>query len=114
MNAMSHTLPNTIGVEQDDLAKQIASLVPNYMNSGGAMGNMRMNMTLPENTLTMMTGSGPFGEIEMGGMFTVMKIRADLKHGDYRDPGWYDAPAGSVAHVWPGEPPAAERELAPG
>jgi manganese oxidase len=107
MNAMSHTMPNTIGIEQDDLAKQITSLVPNYM-SAGAMGNMRMNMPLPENTLTM-TGSGPHGDIEMGGMFTVVKIRADLAHGDYKDPGWYKAPAGSVARVWSGEPPPADR-----
>jgi FtsP/CotA-like multicopper oxidase with cupredoxin domain len=109
MNAMSHTVPNTIGVEQDDLARQITSLVPGYMSSGGAMSNMQMNMPLPENTLSMMTGSGPYGDMEMGGMFTVMKIRADLAHGDYRDPGWYQAPAGSVAYAWEGEPPPAER-----
>jgi manganese oxidase len=109
MNAMSHTLPNTIGVEQDDLARQITSLVPGYMSTGGAMSNMQMSMALPENTLPMMTGSGPHGDMEMGGMFTVMKIRANLAHGDYRDPGWYQAPPGSVAYAWEGEPPPAER-----
>jgi manganese oxidase len=57
----------------------------------------------------MMTGAGPYGDIEMGGMFTVMKIRENLAHGDYRDPGWYKAPAGSVAYLWEGEPPPAER-----
>jgi hypothetical protein len=60
----------------------------------------------------MMAGSGPYGEIEMGGMFTVMKIRADLAHGDYRDPGWYRAPAGSVAYPWEGESPPPERGAA--
>jgi manganese oxidase len=110
MNAMSHTVPNTFGVEQDDLAKQITSLVPGYMSTGGAMSNMQMNMPLPDNTLPMMTGLGPFGEVEMGGMFTVMKIRANLAHGDYRDPGWYQAPAGSIAYAWEGEPPPAERD----
>jgi FtsP/CotA-like multicopper oxidase with cupredoxin domain len=109
MNAMSHTVPNTIGVEQDDLARQITSLVPGYMSTGGAMSNMQMSMPLPENTLPMMTGLGPYGDMEMGGMFTVMKIRANLAHGDYRDPGWYQAPAGSVAYAWEGEPPPAER-----
>jgi hypothetical protein len=74
------------------------------------MSGMAMNMPLPENTLPMMTGAGPYGNIEMGGMFTVMKIRADLAHGDYRDPGWYHAPAGSVAYLWTGEPPPADRE----
>ena len=46
----------------------------------------------------MMTGTGPFGPIEMGGMFTVMKVRKDLAPGDYRDPGWYKHPLGSVAY----------------
>jgi hypothetical protein len=60
-----------------------------------------------------MTGAGRYGDIEMGGMFTVMKIRADLAHGDYRDPGWYRAPAGSVAYAWEGDPPPAVRGAAP-
>jgi FtsP/CotA-like multicopper oxidase with cupredoxin domain len=109
MNGMSHTVPNTVGAAQDALAEQIASLVPGYMNIGGAMNNMHMNMPLPENTLPMMMGSGPYGDIDMGGMFTVMKIRADLATGDYRDPGWYTAPRGSVAYLWEGEPPPAHR-----
>jgi manganese oxidase len=111
MNAMSHAVPNTIGVEQDDLEKQIAALVPGYMNA--EMSAMQMNMPLPANTLPMMTGAGRYGNIEMGGMFTVMKIRADLAHGDYRDPGWYQAPAGSVAYAWEGDPPPALRNDAP-
>jgi len=109
MNAMSHTLPTMLGVEQDDLAKQITALVPQYMNMSGAMSNMPMDMPLPANTLPMMAGSGPYGNIEMGGMFTVMKIRAGLKTGDYRDPGWYQAPAGTRAYLWEGEPPPAHR-----
>ena len=51
----------------------------------------------PENTLPMMSGKGPFGAIEMGGMFTVVKVRDDLEPGDYRDPGWYPSPKGTVA-----------------
>jgi hypothetical protein len=39
-----------------------------------------------------------------------MKIRADLKAGDYRDPGWYEAPAGSVAYPYDGEAPPAVRD----
>jgi manganese oxidase len=112
MNAMSHVLPNSVGVDADDLAKQITALIPKYMSMGSAMANMPMNMPLPENTLPMMTGAGPYGDIEMGGMFTVVKIRQDLAHGDYRDPGWYKAPAGSVAYLWAGDPPPTEREAA--
>ena len=112
MNAMGHAIPNTIGVEQRDLAEQISSLVPNYMNmsgEGGTMGDMQMQMPLPPNTLPMMTGTGPHGSIEMGGMFTLVKIRADLARNDYRDPGWYKAPKGSVAYLWQGEEPPPSR-----
>jgi hypothetical protein len=39
----------------------------------------------------------------MGGMFTVLKVRANQKRGDYTDPGWYKHPAGTVAYEWTGE-----------
>jgi FtsP/CotA-like multicopper oxidase with cupredoxin domain len=113
MNAMGHGIPNTIGVEQRDLAVEISALVPNYMNmsgEGGAMGDMQMQMPLPPNTLPMMTGTGPHGSIEMGGMFTLVKIRADLARNDYRDPGWYKAPKGSVAYLWQGDAPPLSRD----
>jgi manganese oxidase len=44
-----------------------------------------------------MAGKGPFGNIEMGGMFTVIKVRDDQARGDYSDPGWYRHPEGTVA-----------------
>ena len=103
MNAMSHSLPNTLGVDQADLARKVTSLVPGYM--GGDDATMQMSMPLPENTLPMMTGDGPYGDIEMGGMFTMVKIREGLARDDYRDPGWYPAPKGSVAYLWEGEGP---------
>jgi FtsP/CotA-like multicopper oxidase with cupredoxin domain len=108
MNAMNHSLPTMLGVEQDDLAAKIGALIPGYTNTGN-MAGMEMNMPLPKNTLSMMSGSGPHGNIEMGGMFTVVKIRSDIKHGDFGDPGWYRAPAGSTAYLWSGAAPAAER-----
>jgi hypothetical protein len=45
----------------------------------------------------MMSGQGPFGPIEMGGMFTLVKVRKDKPKGDYSDSGWYKHPLGSVA-----------------
>ena len=104
MNAMGHRVPTMIGVDQSDLEQKIAALVPNYM-SAGDMQNMDGKMALPDNTLPMMGGAGPYGSIEMGGMFTVVKIRPDLAPGDYRDPGWYHAPRNTVAYLWKGEPP---------
>jgi hypothetical protein len=56
-----------------------------------------MEMPLPDNTLPMMTGQGPYGPVEMGGMFTVMKVRQAQKRGDYSDPGWYQQPPGTQA-----------------
>jgi hypothetical protein len=67
----------------------------------GEMGAMEMPM--PDNTLPMMTGFGQFGAIEMGGMFTVMKIRDGLAPNDYRDPGPYKNPEGTVAREFNGD-----------
>ncbi len=102
MNAMGHHVPNMIGVAQDDLAEKIEKHLPDYMPMGknGMEGMNGMEMPLPENTLPMMAGKGPFGALEMGGMFTVMKVRENLKYNDYRDPGWYQHPKGTVAYEW--------------
>lgn len=115
MNAMGHGVPTMIGVDQSDITDKIARLIPDYMEMGSrGMAEMgEMQMPLPENTLPMMTGQGPFGPVEMGGMFTVLKVRDDLKPGDYRDPGWYVHPKGSQAWEWTGEPLAAERQPGP-
>lgn len=110
MNAMGHDVPTMIGVDHRGVAEKINDLVPDYMvmgEKGGSMGDMEM--PLPENTLPMMTGQGPFGGVEMGGMFTVLKVRKDQKHGDYKDPGWYKHPAGTVAYEWKGETPSVVR-----
>ena len=104
MNAMGHNVPTMIGVQQKDLAKKMNALVPDYMGMGQAgMADMgEMEMPLPDNTLPMMTGQGPFGPIEMGGMFTVMKVRRDLPRNSYADPGWYKHPKGTVAYEYTG------------
>ncbi|MCY1545237.1 hypothetical protein D9M68_811680 [compost metagenome] len=61
----------------------------------------------------MMTGTGPFGAIEMGGMFTTLKVRADQQTGDYSDPGDYKIPPGTQARlVDTGAAPAATRPAA--
>jgi hypothetical protein len=43
-----------------------------------------------------MAGRGPYGNVEMGGMFTVLKVRDELPDG-YADPGWYVHPPGTFA-----------------
>jgi FtsP/CotA-like multicopper oxidase with cupredoxin domain len=99
MNAMGHGIPNTLGVDQAEVARQIGKLVPGYMAMGetGMAEHTAMRMQGPANTLPMMTGLGPFGPLEMGGMFTVVKVRDGVTPGDYTDPGWYANPPGTVA-----------------
>lgn len=111
MNAMGHNLPTMIGVKQKDLAGRMNALVPDYMPMGQAgMADMgSMEMPLPENTLPMMSGQGPFGPIEMGGMFTTLKVRAGMAADDYRDPGWYRHPKGTVAFEYTEPVPQAPR-----
>ena len=109
MNPMGHDVPTMIGVDQRGVAEKINKLLPDYMAMGErGMADMGdMEMPLPDNTLPMMTGQGPFGPLEMGGMFTVVKIREGLARGDYKDPGWYRHPKGSVAYEWKGALPAS-------
>jgi FtsP/CotA-like multicopper oxidase with cupredoxin domain len=118
MNAMGHDVRTFIGAEQRDLVKAIRKLVPDYMQMGSAgMAEMgEMEMPMPDNTLPMMTGFGQFGPIEMGGMFTVVKVREGLAPNDYNDPGWYQHPAGTVAYEFAGPTPDAPRrsDTAPG
>jgi FtsP/CotA-like multicopper oxidase with cupredoxin domain len=95
MNAMSHDLPNFIGVLPTEADARLGNLVPGTMAMGRTgMGDM-MDMGRPRNTLPMMAGTGPFGAIEMGGMFTVLKVREGIT--SYDDPGWYKQPPGTGA-----------------
>ena len=102
MNAMGHDIPNTLGVRQKDLEQRIREMLPGYMAMGEAGMAEHQDHTQtghhpgPENTLPMMMGKGPFGNLEMGGMFTVLKVRDAVPAG-YADPGWYRNPQGTVA-----------------
>ena len=104
MNAMGHTIPNPLGVDQNGVDAEIQKILPGFM----AMGQNGMaehadhvgigHMAGPENTLPMMMGKGPYGNLEMGGMFTIVKVRDDLQPGEYTVSGWYAPPPGTVAH----------------
>ena len=103
MNAMGHDIPNTLGVDQTGIDSQIKQMLPGFRAMGrDGMAEHQEHTDMghhpgPENTLAMMTGKGPYGNIEMGGMFTTVKVRDKLKRGDFSDPGWYDAPKGTMA-----------------
>jgi FtsP/CotA-like multicopper oxidase with cupredoxin domain len=106
MNAMGHNTANMIGVQQNDIVEKISQLIPGYMSMGETgMAEMgAMTMSIPANTIAMMSGEGPFGGVEMGGMFSVLKVRKNQPAGNYRDPGWYQHPVGTVAREWLGDP----------
>jgi hypothetical protein len=105
MNQMGHQFPNMIGVKADGLDQKVRSLLPDYMTMGqDGMGDMgRMGMPVPENSIAMVGAEGPFDYITMGGMFTILKVRAGIT--SFEDPGWYQHPEGTVAR------PASAGEL---
>lgn len=108
MNAMGHGVPNPVGVDPSSVEARMRELLPGHM----AMGRNGMSeharhagmMPGPENTLPMMTGKGPFGRLEMGGMFTTLKVREGLAAGDYRDPGDYAMPRERMARKVSSDP----------
>jgi hypothetical protein len=116
MTAMGHDVPTMIGVDHRGLAKQITNLVPDYMVMGerGMADMTEMEMPIPENTVPMMGGEGPFGSVEMGGMFSVVKVRKGQKPGDYSNPGWFKHPQGTVAYEFDGQLPDPPRSRSAG
>ncbi len=95
MNQMGHGVPNLLAVKTTGLDEKVSSIVPGTMLMGqSGMGEM-MDMGAPRNSIPMMGGAGPFGRIDMGGMFTVLKVRDGIT--SYEDPGWFEHPNGTVA-----------------
>jgi FtsP/CotA-like multicopper oxidase with cupredoxin domain len=100
MNQMGHGALNLIGVDTDEIDKKVRkSLIPGFMNMGqDGMGDMGdMGMPVPKNSIPMVGGQGQYDPITMGGMFTILKVRNDLK--SYDDPGWYQHPPGTLASL---------------
>jgi hypothetical protein len=88
-----------IGVRTGELDKRVGAVLPGYMTMGGAgmSGMGEMGMKMPRNSLPMVGAQGKHGYIDMGGMFTVVKVRENLT--SYDDPGWYENPPGTVASL---------------
>jgi manganese oxidase len=99
MNQMGHGTPNLIGADVRGFDEKVKPLLPDYMTMGetgmGEHGRHMAHMDLPKNSIPMRGAEGPHGYIDMGGMFTILKIR----EGDvgYEDPGWYKNPEGTIA-----------------
>jgi len=57
-----------------------------------------MGMKIPKNSVPMVGAPGPHDYIDMGGMFTNLKVREHLEAYD-KDPGWYENPPGTLASL---------------
>ncbi|MGH9457820.1 MAG: multicopper oxidase family protein [Thermoanaerobaculia bacterium] len=101
MNQMGHDLPNLLGIHLGEIPARVDALVPGAMVMGATgMGEMAEHqMPIPRNSIPMRGGVGPFGPIDMGGMFTIVKVRDRVEPGV--DPGWYEQPPGTVARAAP-------------
>ncbi|HRC55119.1 MAG TPA: copper oxidase, partial [Kofleriaceae bacterium] len=95
MNQMGHDVVNLTGANVEGLDARIRRAVPGYMTMGHTgMGEM-MAMEQPRNSVSMRGGRGPHGTIDMGGMFTVLKIRERLRPGD--EQGYFPSPPDTIA-----------------
>jgi manganese oxidase len=108
MNQMQHNLPNLTGINKKGIEERIKQFFPDFMglmNINGMgdmfemygtnkMMDMGFKIKYPSN-LSPIGSPGPFGVIEMGGMFTIFKVRDNLT--TYADPGWYKHPPGTIA-----------------
>jgi manganese oxidase len=97
--AMDHNIRNLIGINRQELAKA-RKVIPDFhpMVTGGMADMGVMEMPMPDSALPMMTGVGQCGPLEVGSMFTVMKVRQGLGASDYRDPCPYRNPDDTIVH----------------
>ncbi len=99
MTQMGHHFGNMIGVKPGNLGEKMRQLLPRYMTMGEDGMGTPMNMPTLPNTAAMEGGKGPYGFINMGGMFTILKVRDGIT--SYEDVGWYKplAPPGTVSQL---------------
>jgi manganese oxidase len=121
VNQMGYGGPNMVGVDNDRLRRAVRPLIPSFKPMGigdldeiggtqtetgntangplctDSKNNRAKQMVMPENSISMLGCNGPYGTIDMGGMFTILKVRENLT--SYADPGWYKPPPGTLAQA---------------
>lgn len=107
MNQMQHNIPNLLEIDTKGIDERIRKFYPNFtglMNVNGMdemfvmhAGHDHHQMAQNRLNISPMSNPGPFGAIEMAGMFTILKVRENLIEGE--NPGWYQNPPGTVAEA---------------
>lgn len=88
MNGMSHELPSLMGTDQTRSTETIQTLQKDYMPMGSkGMEEMYHHQASTIPNYLPHGSPGPFGPIEMSGMFTIIKVREGIT--SYTDPGWF-------------------------
>lgn len=97
MTQMGHGIPTMIGTDTKKLDARMQRVIPEYMTMGqnGMVGMGDMKMPIPPNSVAMRSAPGPFSSIDMGGMFTVIKVRDSIAGMDPKS--WYAHPPKNVA-----------------
>lgn len=97
MNQMGHEFPNMVGMQVGDFDQRVRELIPGYMTMGttGMRDMTKTGMPIPENSIPMLGYDGPFGQTVFGGMANILRVRK--KTDNYKDPGPYAFPRGSIA-----------------
>ena len=98
MNQMGHDVANMVGADTRALDAALEPRRPRLHDDGhdrhGRDGEMR-DADAAEQPSRCAAATGPFGDIDMGGMFTVLKVRDDPGSADAE--GWFRHPEGTVA-----------------
>jgi FtsP/CotA-like multicopper oxidase with cupredoxin domain len=109
MNQMGHGGHNMLGMQPGDFDKRMRKSVRGYMTMGhqGMAEMAKMKMDVPANSIPMIGAPGKHDYIDMGGMFTVLKVRDGIQ--SYEDPGWYEGSPDTQARLASPDELAADR-----
>ena len=99
MTQMGHGIPTVVGVDPSDFDGALMDHVPEFLAAGemAAQEHTHAQDVMPRNSIAMLGGSGAFGYVTMGGMFSILKVRESRTPGD--EAGWYEGPKETQADV---------------
>lgn len=94
-----HLVPDTSDAQQKGIEEKVRAFVADEMRMGepgmAGMQDVARSGRGPRSTLRMRNGRGPSGNMEVGGMPTILEVRDDVECS--ADPGWDERPPAGVA-----------------